>query len=271
MEAFEGRRLVRAVLLFSLAVSMAANVGHTLLAESVIPAWLRMIGAVIWPLFVFFGVEITVRVAWQLIAGHRALTALARLAVLVPAVPAAITSYEHMHAVLLAMGERPFIAMIGPGAVDVMMIGCTITLVITRAARQAAGEPEHDEQKERSVEQPEQVSAPPMTVPREMLAPVAPDLGAVVTEQRARAPRSAPEQLENAVEQLLAGATVSAAAEGNGVGRSTVQRYQKVKVALKLDPAAEIDCKAEKVNPELVERIRAALQERSRELIGAEQ
>ncbi len=85
-----------------------------------------------------------------------------------------------------------------------------------------------------------------------------------------RAPRSAPEQLENAVTQLLAGATVSVAAETHGVGRSTVQRYQKVKAALTLNPAAEIDCKAEKVNPELVERIRTALQERSRELIGAE-
>ena len=58
----DGRGLVRGTLVFTLGLSMAANVGHTILADSVVPTWLRMIGAVAWPLLVFLAVEILVRV-----------------------------------------------------------------------------------------------------------------------------------------------------------------------------------------------------------------
>lgn len=259
-------RLVRGWLFFALALSLLANIGHTLLADSMVPVWLRMIGAVAWPLLVFAGVDITVKVAWDLLHGRRGGVMLARLLILLPAIPAAVTSYEHMHAVLLAMGERPFIASFGPGAVDLMMIGCTITLVLLqRSLRDLEQEPAPAAP---AVEQLEQVSIPlpgagVVTGERgrsealfEMLTGNEPPPELVIPQERVeRKPRAAKAEQEQAIKLMLAGEPVSA----DVMGASTLRRYQKAMRTLRGNPQADIDCKAEKVRPELIAIIRDAM------------
>jgi hypothetical protein len=236
--------LVRRTLFFTLGLSVLANVGHTLLADSTVPVWLRMIGAIAWPVLVFLGVDITVKTAWDAITGKRGGIWLARLLILVPGVPAGITSYEHMHAVLLAMGERPFIALIGPGAVDLMMIGCTITLVML--------------QRVKPVEVPE--AATPAAEITETsiedfeIKPWTPEHGeqlARKVRQSSRAARNPGEQ-EQAIRMMLDGESAKAV-ENDLMGASTMRRYVRAERILRGDLAAD---PGDKLRPELVEIIR---------------
>lgn len=125
-----GRKWARFWLVTALVVSVVANVTHTVLADSAISLWLRVPGAVVWPVFTFAGIEILARVIWQ----RRATHSFARAVLLAAAVPAAITSYEHQYNLLGLMGEGPVIQVIGPLAIDGLMIGCTLTLLFTRTA-----------------------------------------------------------------------------------------------------------------------------------------
>jgi hypothetical protein len=256
MEQQSGRRWVRFTLALTLALSMAANVGHTVLADSTIPTWLRMIGAVFWPVLVFLAVEILVRVFWLPKASHR----LARTLILVPGVPAAITSYEHMHAVLLAMGERPFIAAIGPGAVDVMMIGCTLTLLFTRVSVSTVSSEQQppamsDEQMEHvlskwvSEERSEQnapVSPAPLVRHLDVSTPSDVSDVPVVATIGERAPRAAANGTEYRLRELLGMPELKAQ-------DSTMRRYAKIARVLRNDPDAVVDYAAEKVKRELVD------------------
>lgn len=124
-----GRTLTRFTLVVTLLISIVANVTHSTLAESVISLWLRIPGGVIWPTLTFLAIEIIVRVQWQSRWTHH----LARFFVLGPAVPAAIISYEHQRNLLIMMGERGIVPIIGPLAIDGLMIGCTLALLFTSA------------------------------------------------------------------------------------------------------------------------------------------
>lgn len=130
-DSLNGRRWARGFLIFSLIVSLVGNVAHTWLADSVISLGLRVPSALLWPILTFGAIEIVIRVAWQSLWTH----ALARATVLTVSIPAAVTSYEHLHALLVMMGENRFISTIGPLAIDGMMIGCTLTLLFTREMR----------------------------------------------------------------------------------------------------------------------------------------
>lgn len=249
--------LLRRWLFFALGLSLAANVGHTVLADSHIPVWLRMIGAVAWPILVYGAVDITVKTAWDRIAGRRGTKSLARLLILVPGIPALVTSYEHMHAVLISMGERPFIAAFGPGAVDVFMIGCTITLVLLQ--RQEA----HRTAAEVEVE----------PIPSEVLN-VKPELTTFdVTYGKPagsgqRKTRATKPELEKAVSMLLDGATREEAVAATGLGDSTLRRYVRVIKMIRdgHPPMTPERISQEKVKPELVkvitDRVNAEADER---------
>ncbi len=250
-----GYTLVRRTLFFALALSLLANVGHTLLADSIVPVWLRMIGAVAWPWLVYLGVDITVKVAWDLISGRRSGIWLARLLILIPGVPAGITSYEHMHAVLLAMGERPFIAMIGPGAVDLMMIGCTITLVLLqRAPATEVAEPEQSVAAMTPTARVMQQMTRDYTAKVDRIERGWSDLTEeVVRERRTRTSRNAAEQ-QKAIEMMLDG-EAEAAVEAGFMGASTMRRYVRALNFLRAD-SDWMAPETEKVRPELVELIR---------------
>lgn len=235
-----GRRWAYGTLTGSLFASIVGNVAHTVLAQSSVSLALRVPFAVFWPLATFFAIEVLVRVIWEPRASHR----LARFALATPAIPAAVTSYQHLHALLLLSGENVFISWIGPAAIDGLMIGCTLTLLFTRAARGVL------------VEAP--VSAPVAEM-AELESPELPD--APVSPAPVSAPPRASRgeitpALSAAVEALIDGVKP---VEGPGASRAVIGRYGKVLRTLRNDPRAPIDHVAEKVRPELVETMRRAV------------
>lgn len=235
-----GRRWAYGTLTGSLFASIVGNVAHTVLAQSSVSLALRVPFAVFWPLATFFAIEVLVRVIWEPRASHR----LARFALATPAIPAAVTSYQHLHALLLLSGENVFISWIGPAAIDGLMIGCTLTLLFTRAAKGVL------------VEAP--VSAPVAEM-AELESPELPD--APVSPAPVSAPPRAPRgeitpALSAAVEALIDGVKP---VEGPGASRAVIGRYGKVLRTLRNDPRAPIDHVAEKVRPELVETMRRAV------------
>lgn len=154
-----GRRWARWTLTGVLFVSMVGNVAHTVLATSTISLLLRVPTAVFWPLLTFALIEVIIRISWGRGRAHKAIRAM----LIVPMGIAVVTSYEHLNALLILMGERPWVAMLAPGAVDVAMIGLTLTILFTRAAPAASAAPT----------QVTPVSAPIVaTVPTDTPAPI---------------------------------------------------------------------------------------------------
>jgi hypothetical protein len=98
-------------------VSIAANVLHAM-SEPAAPA-AAVAGAAVWPVFLLIAVEILSRVQWGQHWGQRWAGLIGAAAV---AIVAAIESYMHMRGLLLSWGETPFLATIGPLAVDGLMV-----------------------------------------------------------------------------------------------------------------------------------------------------
>lgn len=244
-----GRKWARFWLIVALLVSVVANVAHTVLADSAISLWLRVPGAVVWPLFTFAGIEVVVRMVWE----RRWTHSVTRWCILAAAVPAAITSYTHQYNLLGMMGEAPHTQVIGPLAIDGFMVGLTMALLLTRpvpagteqpapAARAQLSELDADEVLERWTEQLAPISPAPVA---QELPPMPPGFSEALQSRR----RSGNAELEQKVRELLADPDLKAA-------NSTMRRYAKVARALRDNPAALIDCKAEKVRPELVAIVR---------------
>lgn len=253
MNNISGRRWARTFLALALFVSVVGNVAHTVLADSSISLWLRVPGAVIWPVFTFGAIEIIVRMIWERSWTHN----IARNILLLPAIPAAITSYEHLYSLLLLMGERAFIAMIGPLAIDGMMIGCTMVLLFTRPGvlrdtltademlEKYGIDDELDWDIAAQIElthQPEDapISPAPISAP-----PAAP-----------RAPRAISWDASKVAELVVDGEKTQAVMDATGASRPTVDRFRKVAKVLQADPRAAIDPAAEKLRPEYVSMLR---------------
>jgi hypothetical protein len=117
------------------AVSIAANIAHTYVPPKWLPAGQHyspqlgaVVGAVFWPSALFMVIEILARVPWP--KGTR--WVLLRFAGLGPvAVVAAIVSYRHLSALLTYYGEDTITHMIGPLAVDGLMVMATSALIAT--------------------------------------------------------------------------------------------------------------------------------------------
>jgi hypothetical protein len=251
MQNTSGRRWARTFLALALFVSVVGNVAHTVLADSSISLWLRVPGAVIWPLFTFGGIEIVVRMVWERSFTHR----LGRNIILLPAIPAAITSYQHLYSLLLMMGEERFIAAIGPLAIDGMMIGCTMVLLFTRPEvplldvtapleRLEALEQEQAAQDWSAAAEIE--LAPEITA--EQIKPISPAVP--------RAPRAVSWDVARTVEMIVDGAKDPEILAATGASKTTAGRFRKVAKQLQADPRASIDSAAEKVRPEHVQMIR---------------
>lgn len=248
-----GRRWARTFLALALFVSMVGNVAHTVLADSAISLWLRVPGAVVWPVFTFGGIEIIVRMIWERKWTH----SLARNMVLFPAVPAAIVSYQHLYSLLLMMGEEHFIAYIGPAAIDGMMIGCTMALLFTR--------PVPPEILATQLREPVTVAATveqPATLELEpeldiALPSLAKPTGRTVTI-RPRQPRARATSMEEekAVLMLMEGKSAAKVHEIiPTISQTTAGRVGTVLRKLMADPTAIIPT-ADRVRPELVAYIR---------------
>jgi len=238
----DGRRWARFTLFLALLLSMAGNVLHTILAESSIHLALRIPPALLWPVFTFLGIEVLVRIIWQQTFTHR----LARTLVLIPAVPAAIVSYEHLYSLLLLMGEKWFIALIGPAAIDGAMIGMTMVLLFTRQMPQ----------------QPEQLApVTPIEIDvDEVLARhgVTEELPIPISPAGPRAPRAARQiewDVRKVAEMAVDGAKAPDIAAAAGISTSVAYRYTKAAKTLRADPRAEIP-ESEKVRSEAVRIMR---------------
>ena len=106
-------------------VSIAANVTHTYLRTH---APLAIVFAFSWPVFLFVAVEILARAEWP----RQFSFALVKWLGLLPvAVLAAAVSYRHLSGLLTHYGEERFVALVGPLAVDGLMIMATGALIAT--------------------------------------------------------------------------------------------------------------------------------------------
>lgn len=260
-----GRKWARFGLIAGVVASIAGNVANACLTDATAPLLLRVVQAVIWPSFLFIGVEVLVRNrhadGWLARVGQAGLLSIS--------VPTAITSYVNLHALMIKSGEPVIAQVTGPLAIDGLMLGCTIMLLAVRhlalkleeiapeeidAAEErlehlAAEQAEMDWSKAAEIE-----LAPERT---EENAPVSP---APETPSAPRAPRGEiSPALRAAVEALILGERPEV---GPGASAAVVGRYGKVlRTLLREGPNALIDIKAEKVRPELVDMLRSHARE----------
>ncbi|MFF5292597.1 hypothetical protein [Paractinoplanes globisporus] len=114
-------------------VSIAANIAHSYVPPAAAPAdWApkpgAVVGAIVWPVFLFGAVEIFARVAWP--DGWR--WQLLRWGGLAPvALVAALVSYRHLSGLLAYYGEEPIVCILGPLAVDGLMVMATGAIIAT--------------------------------------------------------------------------------------------------------------------------------------------
>jgi hypothetical protein len=123
--------------------SIAANVAHSCIPPVGAPAdWHPQYGAIAvsmaWPIFLFVAVEILIKVPWPRGFAYHLLRWCGLLPV---AIVAAFVSYRHLSGLLAHYGEERIVAVLGPLAVDGMMIMATGALyalnVRSRAAKAA--------------------------------------------------------------------------------------------------------------------------------------
>jgi Protein of unknown function (DUF2637) len=121
-------------------VSIAANVAHSFIppagaASSWSPEPGAVVGAVVWPVFLYVAVEIFVKVRWPEGIAWR----LVRWVGLLPVAGlAAMVSYRHLSGLLAHYGEEPIIYYVGPLAVDGLMVMATGALLATGRQRHTA-------------------------------------------------------------------------------------------------------------------------------------
>ncbi len=115
------------------AVSIAANVAHSFIppadaAATWTPEPGAVVGAIVWPVFLFVAVEILARVAWP----HGLTWQAIRWAGMLPvAAVAALVSYRHLSGLLAFYGEEPIVCVLGPLAVDGLMVMATGAILAT--------------------------------------------------------------------------------------------------------------------------------------------
>jgi hypothetical protein len=118
-------------------VSVAANVAHSFIPPTGAPTGWRpelgaVVGAIVWPVFLFIAVEIFARVTWPAGPWWR----LVRWGGLLPvALLAAFVSYRHLSGLLAHYGEDPLVQHFGPLAVDGLMVMATGALLATGHTR----------------------------------------------------------------------------------------------------------------------------------------
>jgi hypothetical protein len=115
------------------AASIAANVAHSFIppanaALDWTPEPGAVVGAIVWPVFLFVAVEILARVAWPTGLTWQAI----RWAGMLPvAAVAALVSYRHLSGLLAYYGEEPIVCVLGPLAVDGLMVMATGAILAT--------------------------------------------------------------------------------------------------------------------------------------------
>jgi len=234
-------------MLAMLGLSIAGNVAHTAHINTD-PSARQYVYAIMWPVMVWLGVEMFVRVPWQ--PGKAAHWLVRWVGITLVAFIAGLVSYRHLRGLLIADGEDSIVYNVGPLAVDGLMLMATLALLLTRKLPVDAptAQPIPASVPLTMEEELERFSLADLTSP----APVspAPMTHDPATAKRERAPRASNAEREAKVRALLADPELKPAA-----GDSTMRRYARVARMLRDDPQADIDHKSERVVPEIVEQI----------------
>ncbi|GIE96684.1 DUF2637 domain-containing protein [Paractinoplanes rishiriensis] len=221
-------------------VSIAANVAHSYVppvgaAAGWTPQPGAVVGAIFWPLALFVATEILARVAWP---SGRGWTALRFGGLLPVALVAAFVSYKHLAGLLAFYGEDSLTAMLGPLAVDGLMVMATGALLATgrRATDTAADvapvvtQAVIDAGPDREQLAPE----PPAAPAAEPVAPVTKPPVKRVTPRPASAAKVAKAAAK------MPGASAAAIAEKAGVSPSTARRHLAALRATDASPIAPV-------------------------------
>jgi hypothetical protein len=177
-------------------VSIAANIAHSFLPPVGASAdWSPEAGAVgfavAWPVVLFIGVEIFIRTVWPTGWGYH----LVRWAGLLPvAGVAALVSYKHLSGLLAHYGEEPIVCIVGPLAIDGLMIMATGAIKAGgRAARITAHGLTPSTPAPSVLTPPVPATPAPAVVPSVVLSPhAAPDPGAPPVPAPAPVPAPTP-------------------------------------------------------------------------------
>jgi hypothetical protein len=131
-----GRRWAYFGLLLGMAASTTGNVANTVLTASDVHLGLRVPFAVLWPVLTWVAIEILTRTIWSRSFAHVATRAVLAVPV---GIVAAFVSYLHLHHLMVMAGEPGPAQAVGPLAIDGMLFGCTVALLVTRAQERATG------------------------------------------------------------------------------------------------------------------------------------
>jgi hypothetical protein len=221
-----GRGWAYAGALLGGAVSVAANVAHSYVPPpgselGWSPDFGAVVGAVFWPIAVFFAVEILARVAWP---NGRTWTALRFLGLLPVALVAAVVSYRHLSGLLAFYGEDHLTVVIGPLAVDGLMVMATGALIAT-GRRRPQPEPSPEAA---TAPQPEPIQTPAVVPPEPARPAPAP-----VAEVKAQVRKTAPKRQPSAAQRIAAAVARSPKASDAtiaarlGLSEATVKRHRR--------------------------------------------
>lgn len=135
-----GRRWAYTGIILGGAVSIAANVAHSFIPPHGArigwhPETGAVVGAIVWPVFLFIAIEIMARTVWPTGFQWKVL----RWGGLVPvAAVAAFVSYRHLSGLLAYYGEERIVTILGPIAVDGLMAMATGALLASSHALNTA-------------------------------------------------------------------------------------------------------------------------------------
>jgi hypothetical protein len=216
-------------------VSIAANVAHSYVPPADSPAaWSpqtgAVVGAIFWPVALFVVTEIFARVAWP--SGKR-WTALRFAGLLPVALVAAFVSYKHLAGLLDFYGEDALTAMLGPLAVDGLMVMATGALLAT-ARRVAADAVPTEATAPAAAEVPAPV--PPAVLPTQVAPTPVPVVKKAPVKRVTPRPASAVKVAKVAAK--MPGASAAAIAAKAGVSPSTARRHLAALTAINASPSA---------------------------------
>jgi len=230
-----GRRWSRFALGFGAVMSILGNETHTVLTPGHVSLAIRTALAIIWPVALFVAVEVLVRVNWR----EQFIDYAGRVIMMGPvSIVAAVVSYQHLHALMLLAGEDGVSALIGPVAIDGLMIGGTVALLAIRA--RSLAEAELPVQHEIGASQPIDPDFAVWDEEMRQIEPISPaPVSAPPAEPKIRAPR-AQWDARRVCEMAIEGRKASEANAETNIGQSTYGRYIRVARTLTADRHAPI-------------------------------
>jgi hypothetical protein len=180
MRSLTGRGWAYAGAILGGLTSIAANVAHSYVPPQGSPVGWQpqpgaVLAAVVWPVFLLVAVELLARVPWPDGINWQLL----RWAGMVPvAAVAALVSYRHLSGLLAFYREEPLVCVLGPLAVDGLMVMATAAILATSPSQHTTSttaSPSTTEAPSRTVKaSPRTTEAEPRTITFQSV-PAAPD------------------------------------------------------------------------------------------------